>query len=226
MRYIHHIEVSGICNMKCSYCPHPTSKRKKGLMTEETFIKCMKLVKKTGQKDARLYAFGEPLLHPELLRFIRIAREYVDEVELSTNGVYLTRRMAIDLKEAGVTYLVISAHDKEIQKWAVKNCKGLKILKYVRKRFYHTWAGQTEKGKGLYLENIISKVTDLFKRDINQRECIFQLNRCVTIYWDGRITSCFMDSEGFGVIGSVYDARVIDLNPEYMEICKKCHWFK
>ena len=35
--YIYQVEVSNICSLKCSYCPHPKQERKKGFMSFDTF---------------------------------------------------------------------------------------------------------------------------------------------------------------------------------------------
>ena len=62
-------------------------------MSRETFIRSMELVGKLGQSHISLHNFGDPLLHPNIVEFVRISREYVDEVSFSTNGILLTKKI-------------------------------------------------------------------------------------------------------------------------------------
>ncbi|MBU0471884.1 MAG: radical SAM protein, partial [Nanoarchaeota archaeon] len=208
------IEVSGICNYHCDYCPYPTSKRKKGLMDFTTFKKCMELIDEMNQKSICLHNFGEPLIHPDLSKFIKYADKYVDRINLSTNGILLTRELAKSLKKAGLTELYLSYHNKDIAERAKKNCEGLNLIKAERRSFSHDWAGTAKKKP---LQSYLIKF--MARPDV----CHFIDNDAVTILWDGRINSCCIDMEGLGVLGSVYDDDPFTCTVKKFSLCDRCH---
>jgi hypothetical protein len=214
MKMIYGIEVSGLCNRYCPYCPYPSSTREKGLMSIDTFNISIDLVKKLNQNWILLHNFGEPLLNPKLIEFIKIARNYVDKVAISTNGILLSRDYAISLKKAGLTGLCISVYDLRVAIKAINNCRGLGILKWVRILFNHTWANTSEqKPYFSYFFDIIPK----------PKECIFKRNDWTVILWDGRISSCCIDMDGNGIIGSIYDKNPLELHSISFSLCKYCH---
>ena len=52
---------------------------------------------------------GEPLLHPKIADMVAFAKDIgVHEVQLNTNGLLLTKELAIDLAEAGLDRIIIS----------------------------------------------------------------------------------------------------------------------
>jgi pyruvate-formate lyase-activating enzyme len=54
---------------------------------------------------------GEPLLRPELtLKLIREGRRWFDEIACFTNGSFLTRTLAAEMRDAGLSYLCYSRH--------------------------------------------------------------------------------------------------------------------
>ena len=54
---------------------------------------------------------GEPLLRPrDVVSLVRRGREYFDEIALFTNGAYLTRDLAAELRAVGLSYVCYSRH--------------------------------------------------------------------------------------------------------------------
>ncbi len=214
MKHIYNLEVSGICNYNCDYCPYPISKRKKGLMDFETYKKCMDLIDELNQKSICLHNFGEPLVHPDIVKYVKYATNYVDRIIFSTNGILLTKELAVSLKKAGLTELYLSFHDNDVAEKAKKNCEGLDLIKAERRIFTHDWAGTAKK------KPLKSYLIKFMKRpDI----CHFIDNDTVTILWDGRINSCCIDMEGLGVLGSIYDKDPFSYKVKPFSLCKKCH---
>lgn len=210
MKFIYAIEVSGLCNLKCSYCPHPSSKIKKGLMTLSTFKKSLDLVKKLKQNWICLHNFGEPLIHPEIIQFVKIAREYADHVVFSTNGVLLTRKLAKSLKQAGLTGLYVSIHNTKGLN-AVFNCLGSGILRGVGPVFlinrFWDWAGASRKKR-------------LFNLKFS-KNCLFLKNDLVVIRWDGTMTCC-VDMNNEGSVGSIFDKNPLDKKLKPFSLCQNC----
>ena len=107
---IFQIEVSNLCNLRCTYCPHPHQSRPAGLMTEKTFKKAIDLVLQCGQQTAYLHNFGEPLLHPLLPHFVQHCRERDVNPSFFTNGVLLDEEMLLSLWTSGLRSISISEH--------------------------------------------------------------------------------------------------------------------
>src|SRR4051794_27397046 len=86
--FIYQIEVSNICSLRCSYCPHPGQQRRKGFMSLDTFSKCLDLFQVCDNRNTlRLHNFGEVLLQPQLPDLVAMAAAHDVEVSFSTNGL-------------------------------------------------------------------------------------------------------------------------------------------
>ena len=81
-----YVEITNICNMRCSFC-HGHS-RTPGRMTREQFTRVLEQL--TGHTNYLYYhLMGEPLLHPELGQFLQMAAEQGFRSILTTNGTLL-----------------------------------------------------------------------------------------------------------------------------------------
>lgn len=106
-----YVEIGNICNLNCSFCPGTVRPPKQ--MNEAEF--------RTVAERLRPYTdylyfhvMGEPLLHPELDTFLRIAGEYGFRVCITTNGTLLRDTEELLLKHAAVLHKVsISLHSME-----------------------------------------------------------------------------------------------------------------
>ncbi len=104
-----YVEITNICNMNCSFC-HGHS-RPLRQMTEEEYAHILKQL--TG-KTQYLYhhLMGEPLIHPELPKFIEMACQAGFRPMLTTNGTLLGRR-GDELLIPGLHKVNISLHSFE-----------------------------------------------------------------------------------------------------------------
>ncbi|MFK5893975.1 MAG: radical SAM/SPASM domain-containing protein [Pseudomonadota bacterium] len=113
-----HIDISSLCNYKCSFCfqaDHKAIKSvglKRGKMTLELF---KKIVDDLGEFDEKIKKIkignhGEPTLHHELADMIAYAREkdVADIIEVFTNGSKLTPELNEALVKAGLQRINIS----------------------------------------------------------------------------------------------------------------------
>ena len=104
-----YVEITNICNMRCSFCHG--HKRAPRQMSEDEFTAILsKLTAHT--KYIYYHLMGEPLLHPLLLRFIRLAGERGYKSIITTNGTLLPSRQE-ELLSAGVHKINISLHSFE-----------------------------------------------------------------------------------------------------------------
>lgn len=102
-----YVEISNICNLRCSFCPG--TKRKKHIMSEADFTA---LLPKLRPWTDYLYfhIMGEPLLHPQLERFLKMAGDAGFRVILTTNGTLLQKQKDILLHAPGLHKINISLH--------------------------------------------------------------------------------------------------------------------
>lgn len=104
-----YVEITNICNMNCSFCHgHSRALHQMG-MTEFEYI----LDKLTGHTQYIYYhLMGEPLTHPQLHDFIKLAGKRGYKSIITTNGTLLPQRQN-ELLNAGVHKINISLHSFE-----------------------------------------------------------------------------------------------------------------
>lgn len=104
-----YVEITNICNMNCSFCHgHKRESRK---MTKEEFE--LVLDKLTDQtKYIYYHLMGEPLTHPLLPEFIKMAGERGYRSIITTNGTLLKKR-GNELLASGVHKVNVSLHSFE-----------------------------------------------------------------------------------------------------------------
>lgn len=102
-----YVEISNICNLKCSFCPG--TQRDKRAMTEAEF---RALIPKLQPWTDYLYfhLMGEPLCHPLLYKFLDIAADAGFKVILTTNGTLLAKHAEHLCRAKGLHKVNISLH--------------------------------------------------------------------------------------------------------------------
>lgn len=136
MPYIVTIEPTNYCNLKCPKCLHGYNyPREQGFMPYELFEKIIRENAHHIWNSCLMYG-GESLLHPDLPRMIRLAKEYgIWQVSLHTNGCFLTEDMSYQLIEAGLDTLVFSfdGDDKETYEKLQKGANFEKTIANIRR---------------------------------------------------------------------------------------------
>lgn len=105
-----YVEISNICNLKCSFCPSTTRKPKR--MSVQEFELILNKIKPYTDY-IYFHLLGEPLCHPDLEKFLQIADEMDFKVIITTNGTLLERQKDILLKSSSHYKTVISLHSFE-----------------------------------------------------------------------------------------------------------------
>ena len=104
-----YVEITNICNMNCSFC-HGHSRIPKQMTAEEFEVVLNKI---SGYTNYIYYhLMGEPLVHPDLPEFIRIANANGFKSMITTNGTLLNK-CGNELLEAGIHKVNISVHSFE-----------------------------------------------------------------------------------------------------------------
>ena len=104
-----YVEITNICNMHCSFCHGHRRPLKR--MTAAEFSHVLAQLK--GHTEYVYYhLMGEPLTHPELPEFLRMAKTQGFKSVITTNGTLLHKHGAA-LLEAGLHKVSISLHSFE-----------------------------------------------------------------------------------------------------------------
>lgn len=104
-----YVEITNMCNMNCSFCHKHSRKPKQMTMDEFTLV----LDKINGQTDYIYYhLMGEPLTHPQLPDFIKLAGKRGYKSIITTNGTLLSKR-SNEILSSGVHKINISLHSFE-----------------------------------------------------------------------------------------------------------------
>lgn len=102
-----YIEITNICNLKCRFCPD--TNRNKEYMSVENFEKIIKKIH-TYTNLVCLHVKGEPLLHNDLEKILKILEKYKLKVNITTNGTLIKNKLDILKKSKAVRQINISLH--------------------------------------------------------------------------------------------------------------------
>lgn len=102
-----YVEITNICNLKCSFCPD--GKRKKEMMCVEDFEYIAKQICEYTNLVA-LHVKGEPLMHPEIEEILKMCEKYNLKVNITTNATLLKENLEIILKSKALRQLNLSIH--------------------------------------------------------------------------------------------------------------------
>ncbi len=115
------------CNFTCEYCHHSIPREKRKFVTDwpvmkwELYEKCIDELAMFPEKvrTLRFVGMGEPLLHKDIIRMIKYAKErkVANRVEVITNGSLLTHEMSDGLIDAGLDRMVVSLQGTSAEKY-------------------------------------------------------------------------------------------------------------
>ena len=160
-----YLEISNVCNLSCAFCPG--TKRKPKVMSEAEFSS---LLPKLRPWTDYLYfhLMGEPLCHPGLESFLKLAGEHGFRMILTTNGTLLQKQRNILLASDGLHKINISLHAFEANDLSVpfedylhqcfafgKAAEGRKLV------VYRLW---NQGGADRLNERILSKLEEFFPK--------------------------------------------------------------
>ncbi len=110
MRYSRaYVEITNICNRNCSFCPGTTRDPRR--MSMDEFAHIARSIKPLTDY-IYFHVMGEPLTHPELPDFIKLATEMGFKCAVTTNGTLLSRG-GDSLIKSGVYKVNLSVHSFE-----------------------------------------------------------------------------------------------------------------
>ena len=131
-----YVEISNICNLKCSFCPGTTRQPKR--MSVDEFKTVLEKI-----RDYTDYIYfhllGEPLCHPDLEAFLSLAEEMNFKVIITSNGILIEKCKDILTKSNSHYKTVISLHSFEA------NDNGVSFNKYLNDCFEYAKSVENKK---------------------------------------------------------------------------------
>ena len=117
------IEITNACSLNCLGCPRHRMSRKIDYMKEEVFREAIKQVASI-QDFVWLHFFGDPLLHKDLTKFIKLAHQEGVKVGISTKGNLLQGDICEKIIECELDHLWISWYG--LDKDSIETASGFK----------------------------------------------------------------------------------------------------
>lgn len=105
-----YVEITNVCNLTCNFCPQ--TKRTAEFMDYETFAKILDQIKEHTD-SIYLHVKGEPLLHPDLGRFLDLCKGKGFQVNITTNGTLIHQVQEVLLTKPAVRQINFSLHSVE-----------------------------------------------------------------------------------------------------------------
>jgi len=238
--FIVDIELTNHCNLKCLFCGQQNMKREKGFISEKIFKKVVDECAKHNT-PIRLIRWGEPFLHPKILKFIEYIKNKNLPLHITTNGLSFKEGDIEAIVRLGLDSLIISlqgANKCEYERMRnnsrynelVKNIK--KIAKIKGKLYLHitsTMTNETKKQINIFIKKW-SKIVDAVnvgktnlsrvsvEPKIKKKETIkHEYCPCTEIYqklsvdWDGKVSCCCSDWDRFMTVGDVNKQTLKDI---------------
>lgn len=202
------IEVSGVCNLACDYCPYRLQQRKRGFLSPETLNRILYLLD-TGEMKVHLplflHLFGEPMMHPQFIEIASRIKEVIRDISWSTNGFGVTMTKAEEIAQLAPSWITISPHKPATAKAAEYFLKAVGVKVRMHGGPDHNWAGQ-------------------ISHDVKWSEsCNFTDYDMVVIRWNGDVAQCCISDSDQGIIGSIWDKDLKYRKRGFFELCKTCH---
>lgn len=103
------VELTNNCNVSCTFCNRQKIPMEIGYMEEALFYKIID--EAAGHLPIKLVPFfrGEPLMHPQIIEFIRYAKKKgLGPIQIASNALLLDDKMQDALIDAGVDFVSFS----------------------------------------------------------------------------------------------------------------------
>lgn len=102
-----YIELTNVCNLRCTHCPQCNQRREKQYISLDLFEKVVAELS-PYKPFIDLYLQGEPLIHPHIVEIVSIAKSYKLLPRITTNTTMLKKNMSKFLIKAGLDKIEFS----------------------------------------------------------------------------------------------------------------------
>lgn len=158
-----YVEITNICNLKCSFCPG--TKRAPRMMKLSEVVEVFEKLR-DKVKTVLLHVMGEPLTHPDLAPILDKAKELGLRVDITTNGTLLGTRGDDILAHSGaINRVSVSLHAPEGNGADISHGSYLKIAVSFGKKLslldknivYRLWNLDTDERLGMNSQNSLTE---------------------------------------------------------------------
>lgn len=226
-----YIEITNSCNLKCDFCIQNSSDIR--FIEEENFKLILKKLK--GYTNyLYFHILGEPLLHPNIKKYIKIAKENNFMINITTNG-YLIKRIK-NINE--IRQLNISLHSYN-EKYGISLEQYMDNIFDVVDNLKNTYISYRVWVNNKYNEQIIDILNNHYNTNIKEKKKIknniffsefhefiwpdldnnyyneqgkcYALKDHIGILSNGNIIPCCLDTKGAITLGNIYIDELKDV---------------
>lgn len=219
-----YIEITNSCNLKCDFCIQNNNDTR--FIEEENFKLILKKIK--GYTNyLYFHILGEPLLHPNIKKYIKLAKENNFMINITTNG-YLIKRIK-DINE--IRQLNISLHSYD-EKYEISLEQYMNDIFDVVDNLENTYISYRIWINNKYNEQIINILNNHYNTNIKEKKKIknniffsefhefiwpdldnnyyndkgkcYALKDHIGILSNGNIVPCCLDTKGIITLGNIY----------------------
>ena len=230
--FVINIETSSYCNRKCDYCPVHLLKGKQYDYLADFLYESIveQLADMRYEGNISLNLFNEPLLDPDIIEKIKFLKLNVPRsfVHLNSNGDFLNKDLLIQLEEAGVEEMIVTAHllngekyDDSDRKEAIKKIFdriGIKmsITHYIPGRNITCMTNFGNMNLYIVANNWREYgcdrggTLDQLKRESQTKPCMVPFREMVIAH-DGKVRGCFNIFTSENNYGDVSKASLVDI---------------
>lgn len=234
-----YIEITNVCNLKCSFCP-PTT-RKPEFMSVSNFEYILKKVK-SHTNYLYLHIKGEPLVHKELANILKLCSDNNFKVCITTNGTLLNHKNTnILLNNKCVHKVHISLHSYEASQINLKfedyilniasfikqsnflivlrlwndgegglNTLNDSILKILKSNFNFIRDDKINENTYIELGNKF-EWADINNNNLSKTGFCYGLRDQVGILVSGDVVPCCLDNNGDIKLGNIFNQELQDI---------------
>jgi len=233
------IELTNHCNLNCKMCSRRIMSRSLGFMDDELFYIILSQIR-GNQVGVRFIRWGEPFLHKNILDYIKKLKEYNIPVHITNNGMIINKKQIEEIVNLELDSIIFSMQGATIKEYEYMRensnyKKFLDNLMYlIEKRgnkdkpYIQITSTMTERDKEedidkfkSFYEDIgvdkvsvgitnMSRLTDILPDRAMYRPCK-EVYTKLSIDWNGDITACCGDYDGFLKIGNIKQDTLKDI---------------
>lgn len=126
------IELTNICNFRCTFCPQVDLQRPQQMMELDLARKVLQDLANMGHhQPIRLHLMGEPLLYPHFAEFVDSAHDLGLSLRLATNGSRFQPKRIAMLFDTRVDEMVISLNTPDEASYDAQRGTDVSFARYI-----------------------------------------------------------------------------------------------
>ena len=228
------IELSALCNLKCSYCPRHFVKGLNGFIDTGLFQRIIDEAAENGTEIIVLHRRGESFLHPNFADLLTYCRGRFKEIQIATNGTVMGEcildalvstltfiSFSIDLPERmkpvrGADYRKVDANISAFLErndgrvtTQVSMVRADDMTQQQCDRFIERWSERVDRVRIYEQHSSDGKFGSLRVKREGRKPCVMPFYE-VLVYCDGSVGRCNHDWDG-EPIGDVRGRSLLDI---------------